>query len=105
MARNGSVRAPRRDRVPILEVRSDAHDSLCPGMAVPFLFERGMHVHAVKGDAECKCWIDPDGFDITEEFEYNCTPRLRREVRRIIFEHFDQIAAAWREHFGGGRGE
>ena len=40
-----------------------------------------MHVHAVKGDAEC----------------------LRREVRQIIFEHFDQLVAAWREHFGGDR--
>jgi len=33
-----------------------------------------MHVHAVKGDAECKYWIDPDRFDISEDFEYNCTP-------------------------------
>jgi len=48
-------------------------------------------------------WIDPEGFDITEDFEYNCTPRLRREVRQIIFEHFDQIIAAWRELFGGNR--
>jgi hypothetical protein len=29
-----------------------------------------------------------DGFDIVEDFEYNCTPRLRREVRQIVFEHF-----------------
>src|ERR1022692_4092418 len=50
-----------------------------------------MHVHAVKGDAECKYRLHPGRFDITEEFEYNCTPRLRREVRQIIFEHFDQI--------------
>jgi hypothetical protein len=53
-----------------------------------------MHVHAVKGDAECKYWLYSDRFDIAEEFEYNCTPRLRREVRQIIFEHFDQIVAA-----------
>jgi len=44
-----------------------------------------MHVHAVKGDAECKYWLYPDRFDIEEEFEYNCTPRLRREVRQIVF--------------------
>ena len=60
-----------------------------------------MHVHAVKGDAECKYWLHPDRFDIVEDFESNCTPRLRREVRQIIFEHFDQIVVAWREHFGG----
>ena len=62
-----------------------------------------MHVHAVKGDAECKYWLQPDRFDIVEDFEYNCTPRLRREVRQIIFRHFDQIVVAWREHFGGDR--
>jgi len=33
------------------------------------------------------------------------TTALRREVRQIIFEHFDQIVAAWREHFGEDRAE
>ena|ERR1035441_3047601 len=55
-----------------------------------------IHVHAVKGDAECKYWLQPERFDIVEEFEYNCTPRLRREVRQIIFAHFEQIIDAWR---------
>ncbi len=26
-----------------------------------------MHVHAVKGDAECKYWLHPDRFDIVED--------------------------------------
>ena len=60
-----------------------------------------MHVHAVKGDAECKYWLDAEIFDVSAEFEYECTPRLRREIRQIIFEHFDQICSAWRTHFGG----
>ena len=66
-----------------------------------------MHVHAVKGNAECKYWLQPERFDIVADFEYNFTPRLRREVRqdRAGFEHFDQIVAAWREHFGGDRAE
>ena len=81
----------------IMESRTDAHDSLCAGLAVSFL------LHAVKGDAECKYWLQPERFDIVEEFEYNCTPRLRREVRQIIFAHFEQIIDAWREHFGGDR--
>ena len=59
-----------------------------------------MHIHAVKGDAECKYWLKPDRFDIVEEFEHNFTPRLRREVRQIIYMHFDHICAAWREYFG-----
>ena len=37
-----------------------------------------MHVHAVKGDAECKFWLYPDRFDVEEAFEFNLTPRLRR---------------------------
>src|SRR5206468_2792328 len=44
--------------------------------------------------------LHPDGFDIVAEFEYNCTPRLRREVRQIIFQHFDQLVVAWRQQFG-----
>jgi hypothetical protein len=61
-----------------------------------------MHIHAVKGDAECKYWLHPDRFDIIEEFEYNCTPRLRRQVRQM---HFDEIAASWEEYFGGHRAD
>jgi uncharacterized protein DUF4160 len=60
-----------------------------------------MHVHAVKGDAECKFWLHPDRFDIEEAFEFNLTPRLRREVRRVLFEHFEEICGAWRKHFKG----
>jgi hypothetical protein len=60
-----------------------------------------VHIHAVKGGAECKYWLHPDRFDIVEDIECNCTPRLRRGVRQMIFQHFDQIIAAWREHFGG----
>jgi len=64
-----------------------------------------MHVHAKKGDADCKHWLLPDRFDIVEEFEYNCSPRLRREGRQIIFEHFDELVAAWHKHFGGDGAE
>jgi hypothetical protein len=64
-----------------------------------------MHVHAVKGDTECKYWLLSDRFDIIEAFEYNCTPRLRREIRQIAFEHFELIVAAWREHFGEDRAD
>lgn len=77
-------------------------------MAVFFYSNEGsepVHVHAVKGDAECKYWMHPERFDITADFEYNYTPRLRREVRQIIFAHFDQIVAAWRERSGGNRAE
>jgi hypothetical protein len=44
-------------------------------------------------------------YDIVEEFAFNCTPRLLREVRQIIFAHLDQIAEARQEHFGGDDAE
>lgn len=59
-----------------------------------------VHVHAIKGDAECKYWLIGETFDIVEEFEHNCTPGLRREVRQIIFQHFDVICIAWQKYFG-----
>lgn len=54
------------------------------------------HVHAVKGGAECEYWLLRDRFDIIEKFEHHSTPRLRREIRQVIFERFDPIIAAWR---------
>ncbi|MBI5773076.1 MAG: DUF4160 domain-containing protein [Verrucomicrobia bacterium] len=55
-----------------------------------------MHIHAVKAEKECKYWIDADGFKIREAFGYNMSPRDTREVRQLIFEHFDHIVAEWR---------
>ena len=54
------------------------------GWRFDFYSKRGQRAdarHAVKGDAERKYWLYPDGFDVVEDFEYNCSPRWRREVR------------------------
>jgi hypothetical protein len=37
--------------------------------------------------------------DIKEAFAYNLTPAARREVRKIIFQHFDIIVQAWDTFF------
>jgi hypothetical protein len=50
-----------------------------------------IHLHASKGDAECKYWLKPEFYEIEEAWSHNLTPRLRREVRKIIFDHFDLI--------------
>ncbi len=60
-----------------------------------------MHVHARKAESECKFWLRADIYEIEEAWCYNLTPRLRREVRKIIFDHFDLIAEEWNSHFGG----
>ena len=60
------------------------------------------HIHARKGDAECKYWLRADAFDIEEVYGYNLSPANRRAIRQIIFENFDYIVAEYeRIHQGG----
>ena len=46
---------------------------------------------------ECKFWLDVDSFDIALAYAYNMTPRARKEIRKIIFTHFDYIVEQWQE--------
>jgi hypothetical protein len=55
-----------------------------------------MHVHARKAGMECKYWLNDATFDAIEAFAHGMRPRDRREVRQIIFEHFDQLRAEWK---------
>jgi hypothetical protein len=56
-----------------------------------------IHVHARRGEIECKYWIDVDNYDILEAYAYGLAPRDRRQIRRIIFDHFDYIVSQWEE--------
>jgi hypothetical protein len=56
-----------------------------------------IHVHARKADIECKYWIDVDNYDIVEAYASDLGPKDRRQVRRIIFDHFDYIVEQWDE--------
>jgi hypothetical protein len=56
-----------------------------------------VHVHAKKAEMECKYWIDVDAFDILEAYAYRLKRRDRREIRRIVFDHFDYIVDQWEE--------
>jgi hypothetical protein len=58
-----------------------------------------IHIHAEKGDMECKYWILVDEVEIKEAFSHNLTPTAQREVKKIIYQHFDIIVLAWNEHF------
>ncbi|MBE2199658.1 MAG: DUF4160 domain-containing protein [Anaerolinea sp.] len=53
------------------------------------------HIHARKGDMECKYWLHSDTFDISEAHTYNMSPPDKRQIRKIIFEHFDYIVAEY----------
>ncbi len=55
------------------------------------------HIHARKGDVECKYWLDPTTFDITEAYAYNMSPANRRAIRKIIFASFDHLLAAYQK--------
>ena len=59
-----------------------------------------IHVHARKAEAECKFWLDVAVFDIEEEWSHALTPRLRREIRKIIFDHFELIVDEWNQFLG-----
>ena len=56
-----------------------------------------IHVHCRKGDIECKYWIDEEKYDICEAYSYGMTPKDRREIRKIIFTHFEYIVSEWRK--------
>jgi len=58
-----------------------------------------IHIHAEKGDIECKYCILVDEMDIKEAFSYNMSPKDRRELRKIIFQNFDLLVESWNSFF------
>ena len=56
-----------------------------------------IHVHCRKGDMECKYWLKSDTFEIEAAFAFNMSARDHREIRKIIFEHFEYIEEQWAE--------
>lgn len=62
-----------------------------------------IHVHCQKAEKECEYWLDRDNFDVEEAFAYNMNSKDRREIKQIIYEHFDLIEAEWDKLQGGQR--
>ena len=58
-----------------------------------------IHIHAEKAEMEIKFWIDVQNFELTEAFAYNFSPQAKREIRKILFEHFDYIVSEWNKFF------
>jgi Domain of unknown function (DUF4160) len=58
-----------------------------------------IHIHAEKGDMECKFWLDVDELEIKEAFSHNLSPASKREVKKLIFQHFDLLVEAWYNRF------
>lgn len=45
----------------------------------------------------CKYWIDSENFGVDEAFAYNMSSRDKRQIRKIIYEHFEYIEQQWDE--------
>jgi len=58
-----------------------------------------IHIHAEKGDIEGKFWLEVDSFEIRTALEYNLTPQAKREIKKIIYGHFDYIVDEWNRYF------
>ena len=58
-----------------------------------------IHIHAEKADMECKFWIDEENYELSEAFSYHLTPQARREIKKIIYEHFEYIVFEWYKFF------
>lgn len=63
--------------------------------------DRPVHVHATRDGVECRFRLVTGTFDLEEDWSYHLAPQWRRQIRQIIFEHFDEIAAAWDRAFEG----
>ncbi|MBF0489378.1 MAG: DUF4160 domain-containing protein [Candidatus Omnitrophica bacterium] len=53
------------------------------------------HIHAKKAGMECKFWIKVKYYDIEEAYAFGLKVRDKREIRKIIFDHFDYIVERW----------
>ncbi|MDP3393050.1 DUF4160 domain-containing protein [Sediminibacterium sp.] len=58
-----------------------------------------IHIHAIKANMQCKYWIINETLEIKETFSFNLTPSERREIKKIIYSHFDLIIESWDKHF------
>lgn len=48
---------------------------------------------------ECKFWLLVDEVAIKEAFVFNMTPASTREIKKIIYQHFDLIVDSWNTYF------
>ena len=56
-----------------------------------------IHIHCRKVERECKYWLIRDLFDLDEAYAFGMSPRDKREIKKIIFEHFEYIEEQWDE--------
>ena len=60
--------------------------------------EERTHVHVHCADGEAKFWIEPA---VSLAKNWGLSGAQVTELTRVATEHKDEIAEAWRTHFGG----
>ena len=58
-----------------------------------------IHIHAEKADMECKFWILEEEVELKEAYSYNLNQKDRKEIKKIIYQHFDLIVESWYKYF------
>ena len=58
-----------------------------------------IHIHAEKADMECKFWILEEAIELKEAYAYNLNQKDRKEIKKIIYQHFDLIVDSWYKYF------
>lgn len=58
-----------------------------------------IHIHAEKGDMECKFWILDEEVELKEAFAFNMNNSDKKQIKKIIFQHFDFITETWYNYF------
>ena len=48
---------------------------------------------------ECKYWLLVEEIEIKEAFGFNMTPAATRQVKKIIYQHFDLLVESWNKYF------
>ena len=59
-----------------------------------------MHVHVSSPAGEAKFWLEP--IVALADFTPGLPQRKLREMQRLVEDRRDEIARAWRAHFGAG---
>ena len=59
--------------------------------------EERMHVHVGCADGEAKFWLQPE---IELANNYRLSRSQLKRIESLIEEHYDELVAAWHEHFG-----
>ena len=60
--------------------------------------ETRMHVHITGSDGEAKFWLEPT---IALCESYRLSPRVLKELHRVVEQRKDEIIGAWKKHFAG----